>query len=59
MNLIQIVNIAMHNKKDIIENILAWTGVVTSFITPILPLLQFLAVCLAIAVSVKSLMRKK
>ena len=49
----------MHNKKDIIENVLAWAGVVTSFITPILPLLQFLAVCLAIAVSIKSLMRKK
>lgn len=49
----------MTHKKDIIENILVWTGVVTSIITPFLPLLQFLAVCLAIAVSIKSLMRKK
>jgi uncharacterized protein (DUF2062 family) len=43
------------NKKDISEIILAWLGVVTSFITPFLPLLQFIAVCLAIAISIKQL----
>jgi hypothetical protein len=49
----------MQNKKDIIENILAWTGAITSIIAPFMSLLQFIAVCLAIAVSIKSLMRKK
>jgi hypothetical protein len=49
----------MHHKKDIIEAVLAWVGVATSFITPLLPLLQFIAVVLAIAVSIKALRRKK
>ena len=49
----------MTNKKDIVEAVLAWVGVVTSIVTPFLPLLQFIAVCLAIAVSIKALMRKK
>jgi hypothetical protein len=49
----------MTHKKDIIEAILAWVGVATSFITPLLPLLQFIAVVLAIAVSIKALRRKK
>jgi len=45
-------------KKDIGELILVWVGVATSFITLFLPLLQFVAVILAIAVSIKSLKRK-
>jgi hypothetical protein len=49
----------MNHKKDVIEAILAWVGVVTSFVTAILPFLQFVAVVLAIAVSIKALMRKK
>lgn len=48
----------MNYHKTIWENILVWTGVVTSFITPFLPFLQCIAVILAIAVSVKSLTRK-
>ena len=48
----------MIQNKTIWENILVWTGVVTSFITPFLPFLQCVAVILAIAVSVKSLSRK-
>jgi hypothetical protein len=44
--------------KDIWENILVWTGVITSIVTPFLPFLQCIAVILAIAVSVKSLSRK-
>lgn len=43
------------SKKQISEIILAWVGVVTSFVTPFLPLLQFVAVCLAIAISIKQL----
>ena len=49
----------VHHKKDIIEAILAWVGVATSILTPFLPLLQFIAVVLAIAVSIKALRRKK
>lgn len=49
----------MTHKKDIIENILVWVGAVTSLVAPFMSLLQFIAVCLAIAVSIKSLMRKK
>jgi len=48
----------MHHHKDIYELILIWTGVITSFVTPFLPLLQFVAVILAIAVSVKKLWPK-
>lgn len=50
----------MSNKRDIIiDNILAWGGVATVFILAILPYLQFIAVCLAIAVSIKTLRKKK
>ena len=45
-------------KKDIADVILVWTGVATSFITPFLPLLQFIAVVLAITVSIRTLTRK-
>ena len=38
--------------------ILIWAGVVTSFITPFMPLLQFIAVVLAIAVSLRALLKK-
>lgn len=48
----------MTMKKDIAEVILVWTGVATSFITVFLPFLQFIAVILAIAVSVRTLRRK-
>jgi len=48
----------MHHHKDFWELILIWTGVITSFVTPFLPLLQFVAVILAIAVSVKKLWPK-
>jgi uncharacterized protein (DUF2062 family) len=49
----------MTRHHDLIETILVWVGVITSFITPFLPLLQFIAVVLAIAVSIKNLFRKK
>jgi len=45
------------HRKEISEIILAWVGVVTSFVTPFLPLLQFVAVCLAIAISIKQLVK--
>lgn len=45
------------SKKQISEIILAWVGVVTSFVTPFLPLLQFIAVCLAITISIKQLIK--
>jgi len=48
----------MTAQKDIWELILIWIGVITSFVTPFLPLLQFVAVILAIAVSVKKLWPK-
>lgn len=48
----------MNYHKTIWENILVWTGVITSIVTPFLPFLQCVAVILAIAVSVKSLSRK-
>ena len=44
--------------KDIWELILIWLGVITSFVTPFLPLLQFIAIVLAIAVSIKKLWPK-
>jgi hypothetical protein len=48
----------MIQNKTIWENIIVWTGTITSIITPFLPPLQCIAVILAIAVSVKSLSRK-
>jgi len=48
----------MNYHKTIWENIIVWTGAITSIITPFLPPLQCIAVILAIAVSVKSLSRK-
>lgn len=49
----------MTKNHETFELILIWTGVITSFITPFLPLLQFIAVVLAIAVSIKKLWPKK
>ena len=46
-------------KKDTIDLIGIWLTVATGFIVTILPLLQFVAVCLAIAVSVKKLFFNK
>jgi len=46
------------SKKTLFEILLAWLGVVTSFVTTFLPLLQFIAVCLAIAISIKQLLKK-
>jgi len=44
--------------KNISDLILIWTGVITSFVTPFLPLLQFVAIVLAIVVSIKKLWPK-
>jgi hypothetical protein len=49
----------MTKHNDLLEVIFIWLGVITSFITPFLPLLQFVAVVLAIAVSIKKLWPKK
>jgi len=49
----------MNYHKTLWENILVWTGVITSIVTPFLPFLQCVAVILAIAVSIKSLSRKE
>lgn len=48
----------MKTDKQIGEVIIAWTGVITSFVTPFLPLLQFVAVMLAIVISIKQLLRR-
>jgi len=48
----------MTSHKDLSELILIWIGVITSFVTPFLPLLQFIAIVLAIAVSIKKLWPK-
>jgi hypothetical protein len=48
----------MKSDRQILEIIIAWTGVITSFVTPFLPLLQFVAVILAIAISIKQLIRR-
>ena len=48
----------MTTHKDIWELILIWIGVITSFVTPLLPLLQFIAIILAISVSIKKLWPK-
>lgn len=48
----------MKSDRTILEIIIAWTGVITSFITPFLPLLQFVAVSLAIAISIKQLVKR-
>jgi len=47
------------NNKDILEVIFIWLGVITSFVTPFLPLLQFVAIVLAIVVSIKKLWPKR
>jgi hypothetical protein len=44
------------NKKDFIDIISVWSAVVTTFITAFMPYLQFLAIVLAIAVSIQKLM---
>lgn len=49
----------MTKTNDILEIILIWVGVITSFITPFLPLLQFIAVVLAITISIKKLLPKR
>jgi len=48
----------MKSDRAILEIIIAWTGVITSFVTPFLPLLQFVAVSLAIAISIKQLVKR-
>lgn len=48
----------MKSDRQIAEIILTWVGVVTSFVTPFIPLLQFIAVCLAIAISIKQLLKR-
>jgi len=48
----------MKSDRTILEIIIAWTGVITSFVTPFLPLLQFVAVSLAIAISIKQLVKR-
>jgi hypothetical protein len=45
--------------KDSIEVIAVWAVTATSIIVTILPWLQFIAVCLAIAISVKKLFFNK
>jgi hypothetical protein len=49
----------MTKEKDLIELIFIWLGVITSFVTPFLPLLQFVAIVLAIVVSIKKLWPKR
>ena len=46
-------------KKDTLDLIGIWLGVATGFVVTIFPLLQFIAVCLAIAVSIKKLFFNK
>jgi hypothetical protein len=48
----------MKSDRTVLEIIIAWTGVITSFVTPFLPLLQFVAVSLAIAISIKQLVKR-
>jgi hypothetical protein len=48
----------MKPDRAILEIILAWLSVITSFVTPFLPLLQFVAVSLAIAISIKQLLKR-
>jgi uncharacterized protein (DUF2062 family) len=48
----------MKTDRQIAEIILTWVGVVTSFVTPFIPLLQFIAVCLAIIISIKQLTKR-
>jgi len=45
--------------KDLIDLGAIWLSVMTGVIMPILPMLQFIAVCLAIAVSIKKLFFNK
>lgn len=45
-------------KKEISEVLLVWGGVATSIIVNVLPYLQFIAVILAIIVSIKALTKK-
>ncbi len=45
--------------KDTLDLVGIWLGVATGFVVTILPLLQFIAVCLAIAVSIKKLFFNK
>ena len=56
LNLLGILNRLKMNKKDFIDIISVWSAVVTTFITAFMPYLQFLAIVLAIAVSIQKLM---
>ena len=49
---------SMTIKKEISEVLLVWGGVATSIIVNVLPYLQFIAVVLAIIVSIKALTKK-
>lgn len=49
----------MTSSKNLSDLVLIWTGVITSFVTPFLPLLQFVAIVLAIVVSIKKLWPKR
>lgn len=49
----------MSKEKDTIELIALWLTVATGVIVSVLPWLQFFAVCLAIAVSIKKLFFSK
>jgi hypothetical protein len=56
LNLLGILSRLKMNKKDFIDIISVWSAVVTTFITAFMPYLQFLAIVLAIAVSIQKLM---
>jgi hypothetical protein len=47
----------MHRNRDFWDNVLSWTGAITAMVAPFMSFLQFIAVCLAILVSLKSLTR--
>lgn len=49
----------MTKNHETFEVILIWMGVISSFITLILPYFQFIAIVMAIAVSYKKLWPKK
>lgn len=44
-----------NSKRDLLELVAIWAGITTSIVVYILPWLQFIAVCLAIYISIRKI----
>jgi hypothetical protein len=46
-------------KYEPVEYFIVWSATITSYIIAFMPLLQFISLCLAVAISLKKLSEKK